>query len=175
MSISGLKALQISKMADHILHVPGNYRGGNLEMTIVVSSRLDVVSLKENIKAIVDALKRSNELFRNVRLNFVRPKAEGGFENNVVPLIFLQTGKVFEPKEQFGDATARISLSEICSYLKLFHARSKLILVFTDTEYDLGDKEVLKEALNPFLKQKLLVISGEEPLIGTKLFMSCLQ
>ena len=111
MSISGLKALQISKMADHILHVPGNYRGGNLEMTIVISSRLDVVSLKENIKAIVDALKRSNEVFRNVRLNLVRAKTEGGFENNVVPLIFLQTGKIFE------ETMTTASLSEICSYL----------------------------------------------------------
>lgn len=138
-------------------------------MTIVISSRLDVVSLKENIKAIVDALKRSNEVFRNVRLNLVRAKTEGGFENNVVPLIFLQTGKIFE------ETMTTASLSEICSYLKLFHARSKLVIIFTDTEYNLGDKAVLKEALNPFLKQKLLVISGEEPLTGTKLFMDCLR
>ena len=103
MSISGLKALQISKMADHILHVPGNFRGGNLEMTIVISSRLDVVSLKENIKAIVDALKRSNEVFRNVRLNLVRAKAEGGFKNTVIPLIFLQTGKIFEDIKHIDD------------------------------------------------------------------------
>lgn len=175
MSISGLKALQISKMADHILHVPGNYRGGNLEMTIVISSRLDVVSLRENIKAIVDALKRSNEVFRNVRLNLVNAKAEGGFENKVVPLIFLQTGKAFEAKEQHKEAMATIQLSDICSYLKLFHARSKLILIFTDTEYDPGDKAVLKEALNPFLKQKLLVIHGDEALTGVELFMNCLQ
>ncbi len=175
MSISGLKALQISKMADHILHVPGNYRGGNLEMTVVISSRLDVVSLKENIKAVVDALKRSNEVFRNVRLNFVLPNENGGFQNSVIPLIFLQTGKAFESKEQFGEAMTIAPLSELCSYLKLFHARSKLILVFADMEYDPGDKDVLKEALNPFLKQKLLMICGEEPLSGTKIFMNCLQ
>ena len=175
MSISGLKALQIAKMADHILHVPGNYRGGNLEMTIVISSRLDVVSLKENIKAIVDALKRSNEVFRNVRLNLVRAKAEGGFKNTVIPLIFLQTGKIFEDNNRYEETMTTASLSEICSYLKLFHARSKLIIIFTDTEYNRGDKAVLKEALNPFLKQKLLVISGEEPLTGTKLFMDCLR
>ena len=149
MSISGLKALQISKMADHILHVPGNYRGGNLEMTIVISSRLNVVSLQENIKAVVDALKRSNEIFRNVRLNLVRARAEGGFENVVVPLIFLQTGKIFEEKDRYEENMTTAPLSEICSYLKLFHARSKLIIIFTDAEYDPGQQAVLKESLNP--------------------------
>lgn len=144
-------------------------------MTIVISSRLDVVSLKENIKAVVDALKRSSEVFRNVRLNLVRAKAEGGFENKVVPLIFLQTGKIPEDNNRHEETMAIASLSEICSYLKLFHARSKLIIIFTDTEYNRGDKAVLKEALNPFLKQKLLVISGEEPLTGTKLFTDCLR
>ncbi len=175
MSISGLKALQISKMTDHILHVPGNYRGGNLEMTIVISSRLDVVSLKENVKAVVDALKRSNEVFRNVRLNFVRAKEDGSFESEVIPLIFLQTGKAFELSERYGETLPIASLSEICSYLKLFHARSKLIIIFAEKEYVSGDTKVLKEALNPFLKQKLLLIAGEEPVTGTKLFMECLK
>ncbi len=175
MSISGLKALQISKMADHILHVPGNYRGGNLEMTIVISSRLDVISLQENVKAVVDALKRSNEVFRNVRLNFVRAKEDGGFENKVVPLIFLQTGKAFDVAEEYGENIHISQLSDICTYLKLFHARSKLILVFSDSEYILGDLQELKEALNPFLKQKLLLIAGEEPVTGIKLFMDCLN
>ena len=144
-------------------------------MTIVISSRLDVVFLQENVKAIVDALKRSNELFRNVRLNLVRAREEGGFENEVVPLIFLQTGKAFEPKEHFGESMPTASLSEICSYLKIFHARSKLILIFTDAEYDLGEKAKLKDALNPFLKQKLLLIAGEEPISGIKLFMESMS
>lgn len=175
MSISGLKALQISKMADHILHVPGNYRGGNLEMTIVISSRLDVVSLRENVKSVVDALKRSNEVFRNVRLNFVRAKEGGGFESKVVPLIFLQTGKVFEPTDEYGENLQINQLSELCAYLKLFHARSKLVLVFADPEYELGDLQKLKESLNPFLKQKLLLIAGEETVTGIQLFMNCLK
>lgn len=175
MGISNLKALQISKMADHILHVPGNYRGGNLEMTIVIASRLHVISLQENIKTVVDALKRSSETFRNVRLNLVRPKQEGGFESEVVPLIFLQTGQAFEARDRYGESMPIAPLSEICAYLKLFHARSKLIFVFADAEYDPGDSAILKEALNPFLKQKLLVIAGEEPVTGTKLFMSSLQ
>lgn len=143
-------------------------------MTIVISSRLDIVSLQENIKAVVDALKRSNEVFRNVRLNLVRAKKEGGFESEVVPLIFLQTGKAFEKTEKYGEDMSIATLSETCSYLKLFHARSKLIFVFADTEYEYGDKEELKEALNPFLKQKLLLLAGEEPVTGIKLFMDCI-
>ena len=144
-------------------------------MTIVISSRLDVVSLQENVKSVVDALKRSNEVFRNVRLNFVRAKEDGTFENEVIPLIFLQTGKAFESIEKYGENLQIFPLSDICAYLKLFHARSKLILVFSDTEYNLGNLQELKEALNPFLKQKLLLIAGEEAVTGTKLFMDCLK
>ena len=168
-----MKALQISKMVDHILHVPGNYRGGNLEMTVVISSRLEIISLKEDVKAVVDALKRSSEIFRNVRLNFVRIKEDGTFENKVLPLVFLQTGKCFEAEEKAEMHS--VPFSNLFSYLKLFHARSKVVLVFADRDYDLGDKESAKEALNPFLKQKLLVIAEDEVLTGSKLMMECLR
>ena len=144
-------------------------------MTIVISSRLDVVSLQENVKAVVDSLKRSNEVFRNVRLNFVRAKEDGTFENEVIPLIFLQTGKAFELEEKYGENLPVLPLSELCSYLKLFHARSKLVLVFSDPDYNLGNLQELKKSLNPFLKQKLLLIAGEEPVTGIKLFMDCLK
>ena len=144
-------------------------------MTIVISSRLDVVSLRDNVKAVVDALKRSNEVFRNVRLNFVRAKEDGSFENEVIPLIFLQTGKVFEITEKYEEKLPISSLADICAYLKLFHARSKLIIIFSDKEYELGNLQELKNSLNPFLKQKLLLIAGEEPVTGTKLFMDCIR
>lgn len=181
MSISGLKALQISKMVDHILHVPGNYRGGNLEMTVVVSSRLEIISLKENLKAVTDALKRSNEVFRNVRLNFVCVREDGSFENKVIPLVFLQTGKCFETEDkiiaQKEDVQQMFSapLSEVFAYLKLFHARSKVVLIFADRDYNLGDKEKAKEALNPFLKQKLLLITEDDVITGTNVMMECLR
>ena len=173
MSISGLKALQISKMADHILHVPGNYRGGNLEMTVVISSRLEIISLKENLKAVTDALKRSNEVFRNVRLNFVCVREDGSFENKVIPLVFLQTGKCFETEDEWQMPST--PLSELFAYLKLFHARSKIVLIFADRDYDLGDKEKAKEALNPFLKQKLLLIAEDDVITGINIMMECLR
>ena len=176
-----MKALQISKMVDHILHVPGNYRGGNLEMTVVISSRLEIISLRENVKAVADALKRSNEIFRNVRLNYVCAGPGGTFENHVIPLVFLQTGKCFDfdfendVKVSEDKEEVVAPLCDLFAYLKLFHARSKVILVFTDKEYDLGDKEKAKEALNPFLKQKILLITKDEAVTGTKLMMDCLR
>jgi len=144
-------------------------------MTVVISSRLDITSLKENVKAVTDALKRSSEVFRNVRLNLVRAKEEGGFDCEVVPLIFLQTGSCFDAAETYGENLPVASLADICSYLKLFHARSKFILIFADEDYVSGNREELKEALNPFLKQKMLLLAGEEPITGTKLFMETLQ
>lgn len=152
-------------------------------MTVVVFSRLELISLKENTKAVVTALKRKNEIFRNVRLNLVTWDGGSSFSNEIVPLAFLQTGSCFG--EVFGESDgslsgqdrAEIRLASLFSYLKKFHARSKVILVFAPEAYGeaygLGDKAVAKEALNPFLKQKILLLAGDEPVTGTKLFMDC--
>lgn len=71
MELTEIGALQIAKRVDAILHVPGNYRGGNLEMTIVIDTSLSREEFQDAVAAVVKALKRSNEIFRNVRLNLV--------------------------------------------------------------------------------------------------------
>ena len=38
MELTEIGALQIAKRVDAILHVPGNYRGGVLEMAVVIDS-----------------------------------------------------------------------------------------------------------------------------------------
>ena len=69
MKLTQIEALQIAKRVDAILHVPGNYRGGNLEMTVVIDESLRQGDFEEAVAAVAGALKRSNEIFRNVRLN----------------------------------------------------------------------------------------------------------
>lgn len=62
-------------------------------------------------------------------------------------------------------------------YLKKFHARSKLILVVVrDQEqfHQVADPDRLREALNPFLKQKLVMIYPEEMESGTEFFIKIL-
>ena len=57
------------------------------------------------------------------------------------------------------------------AYLKKFHARSKVVLVFTDGNNETVDMQGAGEALTPFLKSKILLISdrvvgGTEFLLG---------
>lgn len=40
MELTEIGALQIAKRVDAILHVPGNYRGGVLEMAVVIDTSL---------------------------------------------------------------------------------------------------------------------------------------
>jgi hypothetical protein len=188
LSISKLKALQISKMVEHILHVPGNFRGGNLEMTVVVSSRLSFSEKKESVKEVADALKRSSEVFRNVRLNLVRWDGISDFNSEVVPMVFLQTGACFVQEQAESEhaqsdfvqdrpdtdrnAPVGEQLVPLLAYLKKFHARSKVILIFASSAGEMGDKAQAHESLAPFLKQKLLLLCGDEPVTGTNLFLN---
>lgn len=156
MELTEIGALQIAKSVDAILHVPGNYRGGNLEMTIVVDTSLELEHFKDAVAAVARALKRGNEIFRNVRLNLVFWGQET--EAKAVPMAMLMTGGAWE---EYQCCPCRKCYEELFAYLKKFHARSKVILVFADERNEVVDAQAAKEALSPFLKSKLLLISGQ--------------
>ena len=67
----------------------------------------------------------------------------------------------YEQYEIIGD-NAKVqkikSADELMRQLKLFYARSKLILIITDGNYKIVDEAKAQEYLNPFLKRKILVI-----------------
>lgn len=166
MELTQIGALQIAKRVDAILHVPGNYRGGNLEMTIVIDTSLEREDFSEAVAAVVRALKRSNEIFRNVRLNLVFWGQE--ITAKVTPMAMLMTGGAFQ---EYRFCPQKKRYEELFAYLKKFHARSKVILVFTDGYHEVSDAQAVSEALSPFLKSKLLliserVVSGTEFLLG---------
>ena len=69
----------------------------------------------------------------------------------------------------------RGKLDELCAYLKLYHARSKCIILFTEGNYEHGDKEKLKQSLNPFLKHKLLIVTPDKMMTGTSVFMELIR
>lgn len=156
MELTELGALQVAKRVDAILHVPGNYRGGNLEMTIVIDTSLELGDFTDAVAAVVRALKRENEIFHNVRLNLVFWGQET--EAKVVPMVMLMTGGAFG---EYQCRPCKKCYEELFAYLKKFHARSKVILVFADERNDVIDVQAAKEALSPFLKSKLLLISGQ--------------
>lgn len=166
MQITEMGALQIAKRVDAILHVPGNYRGGNLEMTIVIDMSLEQTDFQEPVTSVVRALKRSNEIFRNVRLNLVFWGQE--MTSSVAPMAMLLTGAAFQT---YRCSPQKKRYEDLFAYLKKFHARSKVVLVFTDGNNETADMQAAREALTPFLKSKLLLISdrvvgGTEFLLG---------
>ncbi len=166
MELTEIGALQIAKRVDAILHVPGNYRGGNLEMTMVIDMSMTQEDFQDAAASVVRALKRSNDIFRNVRLNLVYWGSE--MTTRVEPMAMLLTGGAFQ---DYRCCPQKKRYEDLFAYLRKFHARSKVVLVFTDGNNEVADMQAAREALSPFLKSKLLLISdqvvgGTEFLLG---------
>ncbi len=166
MELTEIEALQIAKRVNAILHIPGNYQGGNLEMAIVIDTTLKPEDFQGAVAAVVKALKRSNEIFRNVRLNLIF-WGEEKMSAQVVPMAMLTTGTAFA---EYVCSPCKKRYEELFAYLKKFQARSKVVLVFADGLNEIVDEKAAKEALSPFLKSKLLLIS-DQVISGTQLFL----
>lgn len=180
--LTDIQLLRLKNAVSHILRIPGNYTGGVLEMAIVADYRLPVDVLREESGQIADMLKKQNEIFRNVRLNLIRWIADEQMQKEVIPMSFLITGRAFAKEADAeaadkGGADIGISkqeekrLDELFRQLKLFYARSKVILVLTDGSYRIEDNAAVREYLQPFLARKLLIVQNGEQIAGIKLFM----
>ncbi len=150
----------LSDAVTRVLHVPGNYNGGQLEMTVVIDCNLPREYVKQTAFDIAAALRSHSEVFRNVRLNLLYWKSNEQMENQVVPLSFLQMGSSFEKYEEL---TEKKTLDALAGNLKLFHARSKLILALTGENVTVGDREELRRNMNPFLGKKSLFLCRSNP------------
>lgn len=158
MELTGLQLKQFKDRVERILHVPGNYRGGILEMTVVVDKNLDAEAVKEILTKIIRALKTHSEVFRNVRFNFAC-WGQDGVENKVCPMQMVFTSQFYEEYEQQKETK---TLEPLLENLKKFHARSKLILLLTDGAYQVEEPETLQQKMQPFLGKKLLLIQRKE-------------
>lgn len=85
-------------------------------------------------------------------------------EAKVTPMAMLMTGGAFG---EYQCDPCKKYYEELFAYLKKFHARSKVILVFADERNEVRDVQIMKESLSPFLKNKLLIIS-EKIVSGTE-------
>ena len=94
---------------------------------------------------------------------------------------FIQMGKTFvevDVNMEDKDVDNDTDLNALCGYLKLYHARSKCILVFTDRNEDqfyAQKSDKLIENLNPFLKYRLLFITPEKMITGSELLLKLIQ
>ena len=158
MELSMIQLLKMKQSVERILHVPGNYKGGILEMAIVVDCGLEKSVAKETIQTMTKALKSHSETFRNVRLNVIWWKSDEEIVTEVIPMPVLQMGTPFEKYEQCGEEK---TLDALLGNLKLFQARSKLIFLVGDGEFKIADEENCMENLKPFQGRKMLLLLDE--------------
>lgn len=166
--ITDLQLMKIKYSVMRILHVPGNYDGGILEMAIVADYHIPKEELSAMAAKLAHGLKRQNETFRNVRLNLIKWVSDEQIVKEISALPVLQMGRAFADYEDYAAAekqpgVAQLkSLDELLRQLKLFYARSKLIIVLTDGSYQIADEKKVWEHLNPFLRRKLLIVQPAE-------------
>lgn len=198
MGLTPVRNLQLHNQIEKVLHVQGNYRGGILEMALVVDRAFDREAVRELCADIITSCKKQSEIFRNVRLNMVL-WGHDEIRTETVAAAHVQMGTFFDSYERENAAPAAVKpntdaenrtegdtdghkrgeqVIELMEYLKKFHARSKLVLLLTpDKEklYRVSDQERLRRALGPFLKQKLILVYPEEMESGVRLFLSTAQ
>ncbi len=145
---------KLKDMAERILHVPGNYSGGILEMTLVLDFKMEKEYIKETAEEIIKALKSKGEVFRNVRLNVVRWKSDEHIVNEVTAMPLLLMDGFYEDFVREDNEKQSELLME---NLKKFHARSKLVIIISD-DFAVKDTGRFKTAVTPFLERKSILI-----------------
>lgn len=192
-----IEKMQLNRYVDKILKTPGNVVSGQqLEMAFVLDCSCNKEYLKPMLCDTVAALKAHDKIFQNVRSNVVYWGGDRGLpseeqsDRNIItktmPMSFLQMGKPFEQEGYFDNLVCECEenkvivenipiFDELCAYLKMYHARSKCILVFTGQNYKVENKKKVLECLNPFLKTKMLVITMEKMIPGTIIHMEMIR
>ncbi len=158
MELGMIQLLRMKQGVERILHVPGNYKGGILEMALVIDCGLPAEEAKEQVQGIVKALKSHSETFRNVRLNVIWWKSDREIATEVLPMAAMQLGTPFDGYEQKQEDKC---IDKLLENLKLFQARSKLILLLSKGNFSVQDQEKCMESLKPFLGRKMLLLLDE--------------
>ena len=154
MNLSPVFLMQFKNSIERILHVKGNYNGGVLEMAVVIDENLEREQLQEILPQLLRTLKMHSEVFRNVRLNVVNWKSDEDISEKAVPMAVAGMASYYSDYEKHS---AGKDFLKLVQYLKLFQARSKIIMLLTDGGY-IGSMENAKSAMQPFLDKKMMQI-----------------
>lgn len=150
---------QFTNKVEMILHSPCNIPNKMFEMTVVLDQNLPGQTVEEIVPELLKILKRHSDVFTNVRLNLVRWYNDEIIKNQVIPMSMAMLTSNYEDYEEHKtDKQYQVLMQN----LKLFHARSKLIIVITDGKYEKGDEEALRTIMQPFLYRKVMnVVIGD--------------
>lgn len=152
-AVNQIEKVRLHQQVERILHVPGNYRGGILEMALVLDYHISKEVLMENLKEILAALRTDSKVFQNVRLNLIKWVSDTDIRKEVSSVGVVQMGRCLE---DYKKGSEEKSLDELTRQLKLFYARSKLIIWITDGAFQILDSKQVDSYLKPFLQKKLL-------------------
>lgn len=144
---------QFVNKVEMILHSPCNIPSKMFEMTVVLDENLSKEVVEEIVPHLLKVLKRHSEVFTNVRLNVVKWESDEKITNRMIPMSMAMLSSCYKDYEQRVCVKYYPILME---NLKLFHARSKLIIVVTDGTYEIGDEAELKKLMLPFLCRKVM-------------------
>ena len=144
---------QFVNKVEMILHSPCNIPSKMFEMTVVLDGNLPKDVAETIVPHLLKVLKRHSEVFANVRLNMVKWESDEKIENQIVPMSMVMIGSCYADYEQVKTMK---SYQILMQNLKLFHARSKLVIVVTDGTYKTGDETELKKLMQPFLYRKVM-------------------
>lgn len=151
--ISQIEKIKLHQQVERILHIQGNYRGGILEMALVLDYHISKEILMEVSKEILTTLRAYSKVFQNIRLNLIKWVSDTDIRKEVSSVGLIQMGRCFEDYQKGSEEK---SYDELTRQLKLFYARSKLIIWITDGSFQILDEEQVNCNLKPFLQKKML-------------------
>lgn len=154
--LSIVEKKKLKDAVERVLHVPGNFTGTVLEMTLVLDHKNQKEYIKENTKDIITALKSKGEVFKNVRLNVAHWKSDEDITNEVTAMSLLLLDRYYE-NYNFEDVEK--SPKALLEYLKKFHARSKLVIIVSD-DFTM-EKAQFEACSKPFLGKKSILVKKE--------------
>lgn len=156
--LSLLTVKRFKDTVERILHVPGNYRGPVLEMAVVADGNLSRETLGTVLPQLLGALKQQGNVFLNVRFNYVSWRKDS-IDNQVCPMTVAMTKTFYQKQET---AAEEKDFGALVDYLKLFQARSKLIILMTDKSLKGWKDEAIKKEMQPFLDKKMIIVQIED-------------
>lgn len=145
---------------ERVLHAPGNLPGGKLtEMAVVLDYKLPLEQLAGTSRDIVSALKKKGDLFQNVRLNVVKWITDEQIVTEMLPLSMLGIGRGLEDYGNMSHTEDK-ALEVLAGQLKLFHARSRLVILVSDGQWQVNQRDAWESNLQPFLHKKWIWVDG---------------
>lgn len=156
MNLSPVFLMKFKNTIERILHVKGNYNGGILEMAVVIDHNLSKESVQDIMPQLLRTLKMHSEIFRNVRLNVVEWNSDEVITSQVSPMSVAGMSGYYD---SYVQQKQKKDFMKLISYLKLFQARAKVIILLTDASCDDLTQDGVKAAMQPFLDKKLMQVA----------------